>query len=324
MKKIMKKIGKIVAIIFGVILIFLSITTIYHHIMLSVEADKIIPNGKIVDVNGHSMHVYAEGEKGDKPTLVFMSGSGTVAPVYDFKALYTKLSSEYRIVVVERAGYGYSEIYEISRDIDTMLSETRKALEEAGEKGPYVLLPHSISGIEALYWAQQYPNEIAGIIGLDMAVPESYDYFDFERTDSLIKLGHASAWLGLVHIIPGIYPLDTTDLTTEEIQQQKYLMHRNAVNKDYLLEGEIVYDNAQVVAKNELPSTSILLFVSDGIGIGDYWIPCQERFAEENDAKVVYLNCSHYVHNYEYESISEKSKEFLNSLPPFQQFTNLQ
>ena len=318
MKKIIRKVFKILSIVFILILILLSITTIYHHIMLRVEEEKIIPNGEIVNVNNHDMHVYAEGEKGDKPTLVFMSGSGTVAPAYDFKALYSKLSNDYRIVVVEKAGYGYSEIYDISRDIDTMLSETRKALEESGEGGPYVLFPHSISGIEALYWAQQYPNEIAGIIGLDMAVPESYDYFDFERTDRLIKLGHASAWLGLVHTIPSIYPLSTTALTTEEIQQQKYLMHRNAVNKDYLLEGETVYDNAQIVMKNELPSIPILLFVSDGIGIGDYWIPSQERFAEENDAELVYLNCGHYVHNYEYESISEKSKGFLKYLPPLQ------
>lgn len=314
MKKIMKKIGKIVAIAFGVILIFLSITTIYHHIMLNVEADKIIPMGKLVEVNGHSMHVYAEGEKNDKATLVFMSGSGTVAPIYDFKLLYSKLSNDYRIVVVEKPGYGYSEIYDISRDIDIMLFETRKALEEAGESGPYVLLPHSMSGIEALYWAQQYPNEVAGIIGLDMSVPESYDDFDFTRTNSLIKIGHASAWLGLVRAIPGMYPLETKALTTEEIKQQKYLMYRNAVNKNYLHEGKTVYDNAQIVAGKEMPNTPILLFVSDGIGIGEYWIPCQERFAEENDVEIIYLNCGHYVHNYEYEYISEKSKEFLSFL----------
>jgi hypothetical protein len=63
-----------------------------------------------------------------------MSGSATVAPVYDFKSLYSMLSDEYRIVVVEKSGYGYSEIYEVERDIDTMLGEVRQSLMLAGEK----------------------------------------------------------------------------------------------------------------------------------------------------------------------------------------------
>lgn len=314
MRRILKKISKIIAIIFGIVLVFLSITTAYHHIMLSMEADKIVPNGMLVEVNGHSMHVYSEGEKNDEPTLVFMSGSATVAPVYNFKSLYSKLSDDYHIVVIEKAGYGYSEICDVPRDIDTMFSETRKALAEAGENGPYVLLPHSMSGIEALYWAQQYPDEIAGIIGLDMAVPEVYDYFDYTSTNRIIKLGQASVWLGLVHAIPGLYSLDTTALTIEESEQQKYLMHRNAVNMDYMLELESVQGNAQIVAENEMPNTPIKLFVSNGKEVGTYWIPCQERFAEKMGSEIVYLNCGHYIHNYEYELISEASKEFLKSL----------
>lgn len=60
-----------------------------------------------------------DGTSNNKPTLVFMSGSATVAPVYEFKSLYSLLYDEYRIVVVEKAGYGYSEIYEVERDINT-------------------------------------------------------------------------------------------------------------------------------------------------------------------------------------------------------------
>jgi len=74
------------------------------------------------------MHVYLEGENATAPTLVFLAGHGTPAPVYDFKSLYSLLSGEYRITVVEKAGYGYSEIADAPRDIDTILSETRMAL----------------------------------------------------------------------------------------------------------------------------------------------------------------------------------------------------
>ena len=76
----------------------------FHRISLQIERRKFPPIGKLVEVNGHQMHVYSEGEGGE--TLVFLSGSGTAAPALDFKALYSRLSSRYRIAVVERAGYG--------------------------------------------------------------------------------------------------------------------------------------------------------------------------------------------------------------------------
>ena len=47
-----------------------------------------------------------------------------------------------------------------------MLNEVRQGLSLAGESGPYILFPHSMSGLEAVYWAQQYPDEVTAIIGL--------------------------------------------------------------------------------------------------------------------------------------------------------------
>lgn len=98
--------------------------------------------------------------------FVFMSGSGTCSPILDFKSLYSLLSNEYKIAVVEKFGYGFSDVVDKNRDIDTILSETRMALDKAGIEPPYVLCPHSMSGLEALYWAQKYPEEVEAIVGL--------------------------------------------------------------------------------------------------------------------------------------------------------------
>ncbi|NMA67426.1 MAG: alpha/beta hydrolase [Clostridiaceae bacterium] len=313
MKKILKGMRKLLLILLCIVFILLSVTTIYHHVSLGNEVNNIIPNGMLVEVDGHKIHIYAEGEKGDKPTLVFMSGSGTVAPVYDFKALYSMLSDEYRIAVVEKAGYGYSEICEVERDIDTMLSEVRQGLALAGESGPYVLLPHSMSGLEAIYWAQLYPEELTAIIGLDMAVPESYEYFNFSSINQLMYIGRLSVWLGL-HRIPGVYSLYDTALTKHEIEQQKLLMYRNAVNIDYVMEGKAVYNNAAAVKSGGALDFPILMFVSDGKEIGEYWIPCQKRFANQNDAELIQLDCGHYVHNFEHEYIAEKVLEYHSEL----------
>ena len=159
------------------------IFVLFHQIMLKVEEPLRAPLGQLVEVDGHKMSVYTEGT-GDK-TLVFLSGSDTPSPILDFKSLFSLLSDEYRIVVVERFGYGFSDVVDKPRDIDTVLSETRAALAAADINGPYVLCPHSMSGLEALYWAQQYPEEVEAIIGLDMAVPEAYK--NFKNNDKIFS-----------------------------------------------------------------------------------------------------------------------------------------
>src|SRR5699024_1272601 len=102
--------------------------------------------------------------------------------------------------------YGFSEITNTDRDIDTILSETREALLKAGVEGPYILFPHSMSGIEALYWSQVYPHEVTAIIGLDMAVPAAYENLDIKM--SFVRLGAFAANTGLTRWIPNLSESD--------------------------------------------------------------------------------------------------------------------
>lgn len=119
---------RMMLIIFTIIISFfvliLTVSFINHKIQLSKEEERFVPIGQLVEVNGHQMHVYTEGKGED--TLVFMSGGGTSSPVLDFKSLYSLLSDQYKIVVVEKAGYGFSEVTDTDRDIDTILAETKK------------------------------------------------------------------------------------------------------------------------------------------------------------------------------------------------------
>lgn len=126
-----------------------------------------------------------------------------------------------------------------------------------------------MAGLEALYWAQNYPNEIASIIGLDMALPESYDEFDFSKLKRNQSLGSFTVKLRLTRI-PGLYPLNTRALTKQEINQQKLLMHKNAVNIIYLLEAESLYNNSIIVKKGPPISCPIIMFTSNGEDIGDF------------------------------------------------------
>ena len=83
-----------------------------------------------IEIDGHKLHLFRTGDE-TKPKLVFMSGSGTVSPVYDFKILYEKLVSDFRIIVIEKFGYGCSDLYEGPCDVDSVVAYQRRALENA-------------------------------------------------------------------------------------------------------------------------------------------------------------------------------------------------
>lgn len=77
-----------------------------------------------------------------------------------------------------------------------------------------------MSGIEALYWAQQYPEEVEAIIGLDMAVPEYYD--EMKISIPVMKLGQYAAALGVTRWISGISESDAIKYGTLTDNEKKY------------------------------------------------------------------------------------------------------
>ena len=117
-----------------------------------------------------------------------MAGHCTVSPVYDFKILYEKLLDNFRVIVIEKYGYGYSDICDSPCDIDTLVSIQRQALEALKIEGPFILAPHSMSGIEAIRWKQKFPNEVAAIIGIDMATPLSFSVWKEEDIRKTVRL----------------------------------------------------------------------------------------------------------------------------------------
>lgn len=297
-----------------ILVLFVMISFVRHKICSSKEKDLRTPLGALVEVNGHNMSVYIEG-KGDK-TLVFLSGGGTCSPILDFKSLYSLLTDEYKIVVVEKFGYGFSDVVDEKRDIDTILSETRMALEKAEVQGPYILCPHSMSGLEALYWAQKYPKEVEAIIGLDMAVPGYYD--EMNISIPVMKAGQYGAALGITRWIPSLAESDAMKfgtLSDKEKEIYRAVFYQRTATVTMINEMKTVKDNANVVKENGVPQVPMLLFVSNGSGgtgfTEERWrsIPKEYISASEN-ARFIELDCPHYIHDYKYEEIGKEIRNF--------------
>lgn len=310
----MKKGGKVIMIILGIIIISLILIYINHKVQIKKESVLLTPLGQMVEVNGHKMSIYTEGT-GEK-TIVFMSGGGTCSPILDFKSLYSLLSNEYRVVVVEKFGYGFSDVVDTERDISSILEDTRAALNLAGVEGPYILCPHSMSGIEALYWAQQYPEEVSAIIGLDMAVPEAYE--DYKINMSMLKVSQFAANAGITRMLPGAAESDAIKygaLSEKEKEIYRAIFYSRTATTTMMNEVGSIKQNAKTVEVGGTPQIPMLFLVSNGKGTGwdeKTWRRYQTEYADTVDnGTVIELDCPHYVHDYRYETISEEIHKFI-------------
>jgi pimeloyl-ACP methyl ester carboxylesterase len=285
-----------------------------NHVVQTAREEATYPSpGELVPVNDHRLHVYAEGD-GDL-TLVFMSGSGTAAPVLDFRPLYGRLADDYRTVVVERAGYGWSENGGTSRDIDTVLSETRRALTSAGESGPYVLLPHSMSALEALHWANAYPDEVTGIIGLDPAVPPVYEVMPMPRLTASVAA--FTSRTGLLRLVPSICreaPV-AEHLTEADMEAYCSMMVRRTMTSAMLAEVDMIQANAERVAGEGIPNVPLFFFISNGDDVPvENWGEILADYAEAAGGEYHMLDVGHFVHNEAPDLIAAESRAFLQQI----------
>lgn len=319
MKKVIKITFRVVLIIICLILLFLLSVFIYHRVMLSKEKSLISqPIGEMVDIDGGKMCVYTEGR--GEHTIVFMSGYGTPSPILDFKPLYDKLSDDYRIAVVEKFGYGFSDETDMSRDVDTMLRQTREALRSAGIEAPYILCPHSASGIEAMYWAQTYPEEIEGITALDIAIPGYYEESGYSIfLDKAVYFMVNSGIFRLADTDSLDWGINSPDLTEDEKAQYKALMYARRGSKTMIHEAEWCKQDEQTVSDNGAPDVPIIFFISKQQG--NIQFPNHpERYTQiyhdftNNKQQYIELDCGHYIHVEEPDKIADEIRRFIGEL----------
>ncbi|NIP82175.1 MAG: alpha/beta fold hydrolase, partial [Gemmatimonadetes bacterium] len=77
------------------------------------------------------------------------------------------LAGRTRVVVYDRAGYGASEPGPLPRHAAREADELRALLEAASVDGPYVLVGHSLGGLNAQVFAARYRDDVAGLVLLD-------------------------------------------------------------------------------------------------------------------------------------------------------------
>lgn len=121
------------------------------------------PRDEMVNIGTHSLHINCLGT--GNPTIVIDTGAGETYESWE--AVIAQLSSKTRVCAYERAGYGQSEPGPMPRDSQRAADELHLLLATSGEKGAFILVGHSLGGLNMQVYADSYKKEVAELVLLD-------------------------------------------------------------------------------------------------------------------------------------------------------------
>lgn len=292
-----------------------------HQGMNLYEQKKFPEAGKLVKVNGENMHVYSKGAGRD--TIVLLSGLGTAAPALDFEPLINELAKNNRVAVVETFGYGWSDFTNKARTVENIVEEIRTALKKANVEGPYILMPHSISGIYSMYYADKYPAEVKAVIGIDATLPKALDYFG-ESAPAMPEYLKYAAQAGAARLAVNVIPIDFLPLAEKGTYSEENLKITKAIfawkgyNRNVVDETNEIRSNINKTKELKFSTKMPVLFFAreedkrreEGKSKVAFY---QTQLSKSSSSKVVSLQGHHYLHWTQYREMSKYVNEFINS-----------
>lgn len=281
--------------------------------------------GTKIKVGKGKINIYSEGQ--GEYTIVVLSGAGVPSPVLEYRPLYRKLSDEYRIVVIEKSGYGLSESTGTERTVENMVRENREALKGAGIEPPYILMPHSYSGFETIYWANLFPDEVKAVLSIDMGLPESAaemgKILTPDKVDASIKRNKKLyAKIKKRGILTKIFRnklvnvsgLMTSDyLNEDEKELYEELFYNNLGNDDIFSENKTLVSNGEAAGKTGKLKVPSFFYISDmkvPMKNGS-WREYSIKYAESIGAEYKLTDQGHLMYSRIPEQMASDFKYFL-------------
>ena len=182
-RKLSNMLGKILLVMLAVILVSTLAMFIYHRVNLSKERSLLSEQGysNLVSTGDHSLNVAKFGNENGKHTIVGLSGLAMGDYSVAARKMTSHLEDDNLVVFVDRAGYGLSDDTKEDMTTEYIVEDYRKALQNAGIEGPYVLMPHSFGGAYATYWVSKYPDEIEAVVFIDGSELSADAFSDYEQ-----------------------------------------------------------------------------------------------------------------------------------------------
>ena len=133
-----------------------------------------LSSGKKVDLGGWSLYIQCKGS--GSPTVVLDAGLDDGHTIWE--RLEPALARRTRTCTYDRSGVGESEIRPSEPAVvsaEQVVDELHELLDKAQVEAPFVLVGHSLGGLNARLHAARHPDDLAGLVFVD---PTSPSYFE--------------------------------------------------------------------------------------------------------------------------------------------------
>jgi pimeloyl-ACP methyl ester carboxylesterase len=144
---------------------------LYQTVATFIDQRRYPPPGKLVEIDGSRMHILSTGT--GSPSVILEAGLGAMSSGWGW--IQPEIEKFTRVVSYDRAGLGWSDA-----DVSTPTAlrtawRLHKLLHTSGITGPYVLVGHSMGGLLVRVFANQYPDEVVGMVLVDASHPDQYE-----------------------------------------------------------------------------------------------------------------------------------------------------
>jgi pimeloyl-ACP methyl ester carboxylesterase len=183
----------------------------------AVDAARYPAPGKLVDIGGYQLHVNCTGA--GSPTVILDAGLGGTS--LDWSKVQSAVARFTRVCSYDRAGYGWSETAPSTpRTSQQIVTELHLLLAHAKINGPYVLVGHSVGGLNMRLYAYRYPAEVVGMVLLDATSEHQFApfgthpaYFPAQGVNAAVlqlQVYRVAAYFGLTRLAlqTGLAPLE--------------------------------------------------------------------------------------------------------------------
>lgn len=260
-RNIRKIISRFAVILLVSLVLFVLVTFIFHTVRSSKELELLNKKGYYnpVSVGDYCLNVAKFGNKNGKHTIIGMAGLGTGDFSVAMRQTTACLEEDNLVVFVDRAGYGFSDDTDNDMTLEYIVDDYRKALKNAGIEAPYVLMPHSIGGAYANYWASNYPDEIEGVVFVDgsQLSENAFDDYETDYSDTGYKFLIMLAKMGFSRFaLRKYFYLYPDNFSDEEQKIGDVLMLRTLDSIAPISEEFLIVQNAQK-AYNDIISNDI-------------------------------------------------------------------
>ena len=114
---------------------------------------------------GRRLNLYCTGH--GAPAVILDSGWG--GPTTAWAYVQPAVSAFTEVCSYDRAGQGFSDPGPLPRDTKALVGDLHALLHAAGIRPPYILVAHSLGGLDGVLFADRYRRELAGMLLVDPA-----------------------------------------------------------------------------------------------------------------------------------------------------------